>query len=127
MTIGEVKKSAVFTKGFITFHTIGVRENTPHESTKVPVVLPEWAFTLLNKYIAKFRVGSANEDLVFVSNSGERIPHFAGELEQLSSQFGKKVPKCNISSCRNLSVLDLPSCRYPVHQLCTERVRQKQR
>ena len=55
------------------------------------VVLPEWVFAMLNKYTSKFRIGSVNEDLVFISSSGGRIPHIMGELEQLSLQFGKKV------------------------------------
>ena len=91
MTIGEVKKSAVFTRGFTTFHIISVWESTRVTQGLAKVVLPEWVFALLNKYISKFRVGSANEDLVFISSSGVRVPHIAGELEQLSLQFGKKV------------------------------------
>ena len=91
MTIGEVKKSAVFTRGFTTFHIISVWESTKVTQGYTKVVLPEWVFALLNNYISKFRVGSANEDMVFVSSSGGRIPHITGEIEQLFLQFGRKV------------------------------------
>ena len=38
-----------------------------------------------NSMIPKFKVGCANEDLVFVSSSDEWIAHILGEIEQLSS------------------------------------------
>ena len=92
MTVGEVRKSTVFMKGFTTFHMISVWENTKVTEGLGKVVLPEWVFALLKKYnISKFKVGCANEDLVFISSSGEQIAHDSGEIEQLSSQFGKKV------------------------------------
>ena len=92
MTIAEVKRAAVITRGFTTFYTISVwghKTKTSFGSAKV--VLPEWVFTHLKKYIDDFRGEYMDEDLVFVTRSGEKISKLAGELEKLSSQFGKKV------------------------------------
>ena len=49
MTIGEVKKSAIFTRGFTIFHIISVWESTKVTQGFAKVVLPEWVFALLNK------------------------------------------------------------------------------
>ena len=92
MTIAEVKRAAVITRGFTTFYTISVWEHKTKTSFgSAKVVLPEWVFTLLKKYIDDFRGEYTDEDLVFVTRSGEKISKLAGELEKLSSQFGKKV------------------------------------
>ena len=96
MTIGEVKRAAVFTRGFTSFYTISVWEHKTTQSFGLAkVVLPEWVFTLLTRYIASFRDGCSDEDLVFVTRSGEKISKIAGEIEKLSTQFGKKVQSVN--------------------------------
>lgn len=92
MTLSEVSRAAAYTRGFTTFHTISVWEHkTTSSFGSAKIVLPEWVFTLLKEYIRKFREGCSEEDLVFVTTTDEKISKIAGELEKLSSQFGKKV------------------------------------
>ena len=60
-----------------------------HGSAKL--VLPEWVFTLLTKYISLNRNGIKDDGLVFVTRTGERVAELAGELEKLAAAFGKEV------------------------------------
>ena len=92
MTIAEMKRAAVFRRGFTSFYTISVWEHkTTGSFGSAKVVLPEWVFSLLKKYVEQYRGDSEDHDLVFVTRTGERISKLVGELEKLSSQFGKKV------------------------------------
>ena len=92
MKLGQVKRSSVVTQGVTTFHTICVwkhKTTLSHGSAKL--VLPEWVFTLLTKYIKLYRNGIKDDGLVFVTRTGERVAELAGELEKLAAAFGKEV------------------------------------